>query len=179
MIVLGWRKPDPPIVARWRGPDGSLAPSALAVPPQPIATLIGPPGLPGPQGPQGEPGSATGAGPAGPAGSAGPIGPQGATGLQGASGPQGASGSSISGVATITVPDGAGRFEHQQSVIATGVTPASRIILTLAPATDMDENTPELLDLASVSGAPESNAISIAAHFSAPVSGPISFNWSA
>ncbi|MEQ1548936.1 MAG: hypothetical protein ABL918_09870 [Chakrabartia sp.] len=158
MIILGWRKPDPPIVTRWRGPDGSLAPSALAVPPQPIATLIGPPGL---------------------SGSQGATGPQGPQGPQGPTGPQGASGSSISGVATITVPDGAGRFEHQQSVIAPGVTPASRIFLTLAPATDMDENTPELLDLVSISGAPESNAISIAAHFSAPVSGPISFNWSA
>jgi hypothetical protein len=47
MMTLIWRKPDPVIVTRWRGPDGSLAVSALAIPPQPIATLIGPPGPPG------------------------------------------------------------------------------------------------------------------------------------
>jgi hypothetical protein len=51
VIALQWRMPDAPITTRWRGPDGSLAPSALAVPIMPIATLIGPPGVAGPPGP--------------------------------------------------------------------------------------------------------------------------------
>jgi hypothetical protein len=52
-FLLQWRLPDPAIVARWRGPDERLAPSALAVPVTAIPTLIGPPGVAGPQGPQG------------------------------------------------------------------------------------------------------------------------------
>jgi hypothetical protein len=53
MIALQWRQPEPAITARWRGPDGKLAPSALAVPIPPIPTLIGPPGPAGPPGPPG------------------------------------------------------------------------------------------------------------------------------
>lgn len=47
-LALRWRHADPPIVTQWRGPDGSLALSALAIPPRPIAALIGPPGPAGP-----------------------------------------------------------------------------------------------------------------------------------
>jgi hypothetical protein len=50
MITLLWRKADPIIVTAWRGPPGSRAVSALALPTPHIATLIGPPGLPGPPG---------------------------------------------------------------------------------------------------------------------------------
>jgi hypothetical protein len=50
MIALVWRQPDPSLVTRWRGPEGSLIPSALSVPLMPIATLIGPPGVAGPPG---------------------------------------------------------------------------------------------------------------------------------
>jgi hypothetical protein len=53
MISLQWRQPKPLIVTQWRGPDDRLAPSALAVPPHPIPTLIGPPGVAGPPGPEG------------------------------------------------------------------------------------------------------------------------------
>ncbi len=49
-MVVQWRRPDPLILTRWRGPDGRLAPSALAVPPLPIPTIIGPPGPAGPPG---------------------------------------------------------------------------------------------------------------------------------
>jgi hypothetical protein len=52
-LILQWRQPDPPFFTRWRGPDGKLAASALAVPVPPLPTIIGPPGVPGPVGPPG------------------------------------------------------------------------------------------------------------------------------
>jgi hypothetical protein len=52
-MLLQWRVPDPAIVARWRGPGGRIAPSALVVPIASIPTLIGPPGVAGPPGPEG------------------------------------------------------------------------------------------------------------------------------
>lgn len=51
MMLLNWRKPDPPIVTRWRGPDGRLAVSALSLGATTLPTLIGPPGPQGPPGP--------------------------------------------------------------------------------------------------------------------------------
>ncbi len=47
-LVLGWRQPDPPVLTQWRGPDSNLALSALAVPPRPLAAIVGPPGPAGP-----------------------------------------------------------------------------------------------------------------------------------
>ena len=71
-------------------------------------------------------------------------------------------------------------FERVLSdVAASGVTPASRVQLTLAPANDNDENDPEFLDVTAIAGSPQSNQILVSASFSAPVSGPIKLNWSA
>jgi hypothetical protein len=50
-MILNWRQVDPVIVTRWRGPEGGLASVALANPPLPIPTIIGPPGATGPAGP--------------------------------------------------------------------------------------------------------------------------------
>ncbi len=50
MMALVWRMPDPALITQWRGPDGRMVPSALAVPPMPLATLVGPPGVAGPPG---------------------------------------------------------------------------------------------------------------------------------
>jgi Collagen triple helix repeat (20 copies) len=129
MITLLWRQPDPAIRTRWRGPDGRLAVSALAVPSVSIPTLIGPPGVAGIQGADGVsniPGPAGATGPAGPigpvgpqgaagesnipgpAGAAGPAGPQGATGNVGATGSTGATGTAgATGPAGPTGPTGA------------------------------------------------------------------------
>lgn len=46
-LVLGWRKPDPLLGLRWRGPDDSVVAAAQANPAAPIATIIGPPGSSG------------------------------------------------------------------------------------------------------------------------------------
>ncbi len=50
ILALQWRRPNPPIVTRWRGPDGQLAQSALSASPTALAAIIGPPGLQGPPG---------------------------------------------------------------------------------------------------------------------------------
>ena len=49
-MVLQWRRPDPPIVLGWRGPDGVLASAILVDPARSIPTIIGPPGVAGPAG---------------------------------------------------------------------------------------------------------------------------------
>lgn len=185
-LVLRWRQPDPPIRTRWRGPDGRLARSALAVPEMPVATLIGPPGVvgaAGPEGPQGVPGPIGPQGSDGPIGTTGPqgpAGPQGSTGPQGPAGPQGppGSGGGLAGAAILTLP-GAGVFEWSESVAAMGVTAEARLFIALAPAADADENSPELLDLATLSGAPATDAFFVTATFTEPASGPVKINWSA
>lgn len=180
MIALVWRQLDPPIKTQWRGPEGSLAPSALSVPLTPLATLIGPPGVAGPAGTAGPagvtgaPGASGAVGAPGPAGQTGPAGP---TGPPGPTGPSGAA--SLSGSVQISIPSGAGQWEARESVAAAGVVPASRLFLALAPATDADENDPELIDLLSLAGTPTTDSILISASFAAPVSGPLKLNWSA
>lgn len=180
MIALTWRQPDPPIITRWRGPDGSLAPSALAVPLRPIATLIGPPGTTGNSGPTGPTGAIGPQGPVGPIGTTGAIGSIGATGPTGATGPIGATGTGpLSGTASLTVPDPAGRLEHLETLAAPGVTASNRLFVGLAPVDDGDENDPELTDLICLSALAGSNSIAVTATFGGRMSGPIKLNWSA
>lgn len=162
MIALRWRQPEAVIVTRWRGPYGSLAQSALAVPSMPLATLIGPPGLPGAAGAQG------------------PIGPAGPAGPQGAPGPQGPAGAgALAGTATITAPGPAGVIEWEETAAAGGVVPASRIFLALAPSADEDENCADMLDVSALSGRAGTDQITITAAFAEAVSGPVKLNWSA
>ena len=49
-LILQWRRPDPPVVVRWRGPDGVMLRGATDAPPTLIAAIIGPPGPAGPVG---------------------------------------------------------------------------------------------------------------------------------
>jgi hypothetical protein len=199
-LLLRWRQPDPPLLLQWRGPDDRLAQIALAVPPQPLAAIIGPPG---PAGTSGPPGS----GPAGPAGPAGPIGPAGATGpvgpvgpqglagpagpvgLQGATGPTGPSGPQgpagpqgkppFSGNAVITITSPFPVSDWEETVSAPGVLPTHRIFVAIGAAADSDENEPELLDPVLLTGEAGTGSIRIVARFAAPVSGPVRLIWSA
>ena len=144
------------------------------------STLGGPPGppstVPGPAGPQGIPGAAsTVPGPTGPAGAAstvpGPAGPQGVPG---------ASGSGVGGIATVTIAEVRGVFEHAQTVAAIGVSLASRVTISLAQdATDVAENDPEMLDVSSMWATPGVDQINVGITFGTPTSGPIVINWSA
>lgn len=81
------------------------------------------------------------------------------------------------GTATVTVP--ANSWSHAQTVTATGVTPSSVVLCSVAPHLDADENDPELLDLVSLSALPGTDQVTITALFSEPTSGPIKVNWSA
>jgi hypothetical protein len=46
-LVLQWRRPEPALTVRWRGPDDRIAAVAAADILAAIPTLIGPPGPPG------------------------------------------------------------------------------------------------------------------------------------
>lgn len=156
MMLLQWRRPAPPLALQWRGPADMIAPAQPFAPPVQLAAIVGPPGVMGPPGPEGA------------AGAPGPEGPP---------GPQGAG--SLSGVATITVPGPAGRTEWEETVSASGVSAGDRIFLSLAPATDAEENAPELIGVATLSAVAGAGQISVFAAFDDPVSGPILLNWSA
>lgn len=82
-----------------------------------------------------------------------------------------------SGLATVNLPDNA--FEHEQTVSASGVTSGSRILLSLAPASDDDENDPEMLDIASMVGIPGTDEITVRLTFDEPQSGAIKLNYMA
>lgn len=156
MMLLQWRRPAPPLVLQWRGPADMASPVSPFAPPVQLAAIIGPPGVMGPEG---------AAGAAGPEGPAGPPGPPGA--------------GSPAGSATITVPGPAGRTEWEETVSASGVAAGDRIFLSLAPAADSDENTPDLIGGVTLSGVAGAGEIAVFAAFDDPVSGPILLNWSA
>lgn len=159
MMVLQWRQPVPPLLARWRGPANMILPAPPFASPLQWAAIVGPPGVTGPQG------------------HAGAIGAPGPEGPQGPSGPPGAG--SLSGAATITVPGPAGRTEWEETVSAAGVSAGDRIFLSLAPSADGDENTAELLGSVTLSGVAGADQIAVFAAFDEPVSGSILLNWSA
>jgi hypothetical protein len=91
--------------------------------------------------------------------------------------PGGGGGSVLSGSATLTLSTG--RYEHQETVTATGVTGTNRISVWLDPATDDDENVPEMTDLITMAAAPGTNQITVTAAFHIPHSGPLKIQWSA
>ena len=124
-------------------------------------------GATGPAGPAGATGTAGAAGATGPAGAAGATGPAGA---------DGADAFTVKGVATITVAKG---FEAYETVAAAGVTAGMSVGVFLAPVTDDDENTPELLDVAAMSAEAGTDQITITAAFSTLTSGPVKMLWSA
>jgi hypothetical protein len=87
----------------------------------------------------------------------------------------------LSGTATITVAPAIpqGVFEWTESFVAAGVTPASKVWLSLAATADTDENTSELLDVVAISGTAGVNSVQVVATFSNMTEGPVKLNWSA
>ena len=88
-------------------------------------------------------------------------------------------GAATGGVLTVNLPAGAGQLEWRESVAAVGVIPVNRIFLSLATASDDDENDAELLDVGAMQGAAAAGAIAVNLAFLTPTSGPIKLNWSA
>lgn len=83
----------------------------------------------------------------------------------------------LSGSATITIA--ANSIEDVETVTATGVTSSSLVDIWLAPHTDSDENSPELLDIAALQATPGTDQLTITMAFLTPTSGPIKLQWSA
>lgn len=84
---------------------------------------------------------------------------------------------SLAGTATVTVPNS--RVEWEETVTATGVTGASKIVSSLAPTVDSDENSADLLPAFTLAGTPGTNQITFLMAFNEPVAGPVKLNWSA
>jgi hypothetical protein len=162
-LILAWRRPDAVITTQWRGPDNRRAPSALTAALPVVAAVIGPPGDPG------VPGVAGSAGPPGDTGAPGPAGPRGVAGPPGPG--------VLSGTVILTLP--VATLEHRQTVSTPGVTPTSRLFLTLAPTADGEENDPEMVDLLTLCGVPGTDTMTIIMTFQEPVGGPVPLHWSA
>lgn len=184
-----------------RGDDGPIGPQGVTGPQGPIG-LTGPSGPTGATGPKGDTGETGPQGIQGPIGLTGPQGPIGLTGPAGNTGPSGPAGPGVpsggvagqalikasgtyydaqwqatSGDATVTIPTLS--FAHIQTVAALGLTGSSRPILALAPHLDDDENTPELLDVLSISGQPGTDTLTVTMTFATPTRGSIKLYWRA
>lgn len=165
------------------GPKGDTGEAGPTGPQGPT----GPTGSTGPQGPQGIQGIQGVQGEVGPTGDTGPAGPGVPTG--GTTGQvltkvnsadyntQWTTVSSLSGDASITVP--LNSYYHAETVTATGLTDTSRVLLGLAPHLDTDDNSPELLDILSMSGQSGTDTLTITATFATPTSGLIKLYWRA
>jgi hypothetical protein len=81
------------------------------------------------------------------------------------------------GTGVLAVADNA--FEASTVVSAPGVTPTSILTVSLAPALDADENSPDLLDLVTLWAEAGTDQITLYATFSDPTSGAVKINWSA
>ena len=83
-------------------------------------------------------------------------------------------GSALSTVATVTVP--ANHMEHVETVTFTGCTALKRLLVSVAPHADTDENDAEMLDIGAVSASPGADAVTLTLSFREPTSGPIKLN---
>ena len=88
-----------------------------------------------------------------------------------------ASGSSLGGEATITLTSGV--YEWIETVAATGVTAAHKIVISSGAYSDADENSAEMLAIQCLSGLAGTNQIIVTAAFEERTSGPIKLSWSA
>lgn len=79
--------------------------------------------------------------------------------------------------ATVTLPDGAGVFDHTQTITAEGVAPTDTLSVMLAPALDANENVPEMLSLTSLSALAGTGEFTLTLEFAERSSGPINILW--
>ena len=86
-------------------------------------------------------------------------------------------GSSLGGAATITLTPAV--YEWTETVTATGVTAAHKIVISAGAYIDADENSAEMLDGQCLSGTAATNQIIVTAAFAERTSGPVKLNWSA
>lgn len=82
----------------------------------------------------------------------------------------------VSGAVAVTVPQ-PGRMEWQETVSATGVTAAHRVLLSVGAHADSDENSAELLDVSAMEATAGTNQIAVAMSFAAMTAGVIRLNY--
>jgi hypothetical protein len=87
----------------------------------------------------------------------------------------GGGGSAISGTATATVA--ANSFEHTETLAAVGITSGMKVIISLAPTDDTDENEPELLSIEAMSGEAGTDQVIVTLSFAEATSGAIKLNY--
>jgi len=85
----------------------------------------------------------------------------------------------VAGEVVATVPGPAGRFEHDETMAAVGVTAGMKVMLTLAPHADTDENNEQALDLMGMSGEAGADTLTVRLAFGSLTSGPIRINYMA
>lgn len=86
-------------------------------------------------------------------------------------------GATASGTATITLPDGAGQLEWTETVAAIGVIATNIILCQLAPGSDADQNTADMIDLVTLAAVPALDTITFTLTLDTPLSGPVLINW--
>ena len=86
-------------------------------------------------------------------------------------------GTSASGTATITLPGGAGVLEWTEQLAAAAVAAGNTLLCQLAPGSDADENTADMIDLVSLSAVAGAGTIEITITLSSPLSGPVLIYW--
>lgn len=82
----------------------------------------------------------------------------------------------LSGAVAVTVPQ-PGRMEWQETVTATGVTTAHRVLLSVGAHADSDENSAELLDVSAMEATAGTNQIAVSMSFAAMTAGVIRLNY--
>lgn len=83
----------------------------------------------------------------------------------------------VAGALIVTVPTLA--LDHAQTVAAAGVTAGMRVLLSVAPHADADENHETMLDLTAMAGEAGTDQITVRMGFASQTSGAIRLNFMA
>lgn len=86
-------------------------------------------------------------------------------------------GALLSGTVTITPTVGRGVYEWTETVTATGIVPANKIMLSVSDHTDTDENSAEMLNISSMEGLAGTNQITVTVSFTDATAGAIKLNY--
>lgn len=83
----------------------------------------------------------------------------------------------LSGTVTITPTAGRGVYEWTETVTATGIVPANKIMLSVSDHVDTDENSAEMLNISSMEGLAGTNQITVTVSFTDATAGAIKLNY--
>lgn len=86
-------------------------------------------------------------------------------------------GSPLSGAFTVTLPNGSGVLDWEETIVATGLVATDRVVLWPQPGTSDDENGATMLDLSSAVAVPDTDSLLVTLTFSVPTSGPVKMYW--